>query len=152
MEALPETPALVGVAAKGGANAPPQAGFPPWSISFQLGDPTGEWCFLVPRAQTGAPPVDASLRKHIMCPQTNGTTHILVSTLDVFWVPVPHKPFLEGGKITFTAVRTDRLDRTGRIKKSHPKTAPSHRGLSWISAVPTRRTQHKHYWRSVFIW
>lgn len=116
LEALPETPALVGVAAEGGANAPPQAGFPPWSISFQLGDPTGEWCFLVPRAQTGAPPVDASLRKHIMCPQINGTNHILVPTLDVFWVPVPHKPFLEGGKITFTAVRTDRLDRTGPIK------------------------------------
>lgn len=40
LETLLETPALVGVAAKGGANAPPQAGFPPWSISFQLADPT----------------------------------------------------------------------------------------------------------------
>lgn len=98
LEALLETPALVGVAAKGGANAQGQAGFPPWSISFQLGDPTIEWCFLVPHAQTGAPHVDASLRKCLVCPQTNSTTHILAPTLDVFWLPVPHKPLLEGKK------------------------------------------------------
>lgn len=48
LEALLETPALVGEAAEGGAKAPSQAGFPPCSISFQLRDPTGNWCFLVP--------------------------------------------------------------------------------------------------------
>lgn len=50
-----------------------------------------------------------------MCPQTNGTIHILVPALDVVLVPIPHKPLLEGKKKTNPSLLLEQTDSTEQV-------------------------------------